>query len=350
MSDDRCALTWKAAALADGRLEGADRTSFEKHAAGCEDCRAEQKALAKLYADIRARPVTEPSEIEHARRRSALLNRANERFVGRPPVSRARCAAVAAVLVVAAGGAIYARRATVSPASPHVEDARPPQYEATAAPHATWRTRSEGATARIDLADGTLIFQVESVGPKQRLVVMLPDGEIEAAGTRFTVDVVLGRTKSVSVADGRVVLRRRDDRELTLHAGEGWSRTEPAAAEAIVAAEAAPAAASGGPTERPRRIATKSAARASTSAGERFDEAISSFVHGSYARADTQLIDFVREFPHDSRCEDASFLSAVARWRMGDASGARTQAQSYLGAYPQGLRRDEAQHIVDAVR
>jgi TolA-binding protein len=179
---------------------------------------------------------------------------------------------------------------------------------------------------------------------------MLPDGEIEAAGTRFTVDVVLGRTKSVSVADGRVVLRRRDDRELTLHAGEGWSRTEPAAAEAIVAAEAAPAAASGGPTERPRRIATKSAARASTSAGERFDEAISSFVHGSYARADTQLIDFVREFPHDSRCEDASFLSAVARWRMGDASGARTQAQSYLGAYPQGLRRDEAQHIVDAVR
>ncbi len=89
---------------------------------------------------------------------------------------------------------------------------------------------------------------------------------------------------------------------------------------------------------------------ATVHAGEKFDEAIGSFVHGSYGLADAQLAEFTRRFPDDARCEDAAFLSAVACWRMGDTKGARARAEAYLSAYPNGLRRGEAQHILDDAR
>ena len=78
----------------------------------------------------------------------------------------------------------------------------------------------------------------------------------------------------------------------------------------------------------------------------KFDEAIGRFVRGAYAQADVELRAFADELPLDARCEDAAFLSAVARWRLGDGSAARARADRYLTAYPAGLRRSEAQHIL----
>lgn len=355
MSEQRCALTWKAAALEDGRLEGADRTSFETHAARCEGCRAEKQAVARLYAQVRAVPVADVAPLEHARRRGALLARANERFAGRPRTNRLVWGLVASSVL---GLGVYAVAVPRAASTPVVaaDDAVPPRYEITEVRHAVWRHRLENATARIDLADGAASFEVERFGPKQRFVVMLPDGEIEVTGTRFSVDVVLGRTKSVSVAEGHVVFRRADAREMTLHAGEAWSRTDAVAAAPDHATQPSPSSSAaprlGAPPTPERRPGANAAgsAKPAAHAGEEFDEAISSFVRGSYARADEQLVAFSRKYPHDSRCEDAAFLSAVARWRIGDTAGARARAQSYLDAYPSGLRRAEAERIVAATR
>ncbi len=105
--------------------------------------------------------------------------------------------------------------------------------------------------------------------------------------------------------------------------------------------------------EQPSPAAVVSIARAEASAAPslaaaKFDEAIGSFVRGAYAEADVSLRDFAARFPGDARCEDAAFLSAVARWRLGDGPGARARAERYLERYPNGLRRSEAQHILTA--
>jgi ferric-dicitrate binding protein FerR (iron transport regulator) len=371
VSAERCSLAWKAAALEDGRLDGADRASFEDHASRCADCRAEKKALAALYAKMRALPAADVSQLEHARRRGALLAKANERFVGPPPRTlRSRWVLLALVVVLASGtSALVSRRGRSVARSPTRELTAPPHYDVTEGAHAVWRTRSDGSVARVDLADGEASFYVASHAAPQQFLVSLPDGEVEATGTRFTIDVALGRTRRVSVADGSLVFRRKDEHEMTLRAGEGWSRTE-VAQETPEATANAPAnvnpagiAAGGRPMPassivaglaRPSMHASSSSSAPPSGvppvtrrAGEKFDEAISSFVQGSYGRADVELDEFMKEFPHDARCEDASFLRAVARWRMGDATGARTRAESYLETYPNGLRRSEAQHIVD---
>jgi hypothetical protein len=350
---------------------------------------------------VRELPPQPLSPLEHARRRSALLEHANARFLGERLAPRARWALAAALVLALGVTAALARRSmqatssntSATPSSSVAADTSgPPRYEVAEAPHAIWRTHEEGSTARIDLADGVASFHVEHLGARQRFVVALPDGEIEVTGTRFSADVALGRTRSVTVVEGHVVLRRKGEREMTLRAGEGWTRTDPVARRAPptdpsdpmsrVASGSRPAASSvasvapgssgalgasgalgvlgvpGPPSAavRSRPAVSAHVARGpaelspSRRAGERFDEAISSFVHGSYARADRELVEFTKEFPDDARCEDAAFLSAVARWRLGDAAGARARAQSYLDAYPNGLRRTEAQHIASDAR
>lgn len=66
---------------------------------------------------------------------------------------------------------------------------------------------------------------------------------------------------------------------------------------------------------------------------------------GDYGRADALFESFAREFPNDSRAEDALFLRADARARRGDREGARRAAADYLKRYPNGFRRAEAQRL-----
>lgn len=83
-------------------------------------------------------------------------------------------------------------------------------------------------------------------------------------------------------------------------------------------------------------------------AGIAFDEAVASFKSGSYDEAERQLERFTRRFPGDPRAEDATYLRAVAAWRLGQHERAAALARDYLDAYPTGLRRPEAQSIAEA--
>ena len=70
-----CAQAWQAEAVEDGRLSGAERESFERHAATCADCRRERLVLAELRAAGERLPLTEPAGSLKATPRATLSTR-----------------------------------------------------------------------------------------------------------------------------------------------------------------------------------------------------------------------------------------------------------------------------------
>jgi len=360
-----CPLAWKAAALQDARLEGADLASFEDHVTRCADCRADWEAIAAVDEAARALPFESLAPLAHARQRAALLARANERFLRPPRRWRPWGLALLGAATVAAAAAYVVGRTPPLVLAREPSGLGAPRCEVVTSERALWRAQSDGTTARVDVADGEATLVVGELVAPQRALIQLPDGELDAATSRFTVDVALGRTRSVRVVEGHVVFRPRAAEPVVLGPRDGWPRST--AATARTPEDRVPAiegvlpsvSAANGPKAPPPlstasassgSVATTTAARRARLASSMFDEAISSFVHASYAQADHELRDFIADYPDDSRCEDAAFLSAVARWRMGDVPGARARAASYLKAYPSGLRRAESQQIVDGAR
>jgi TolA-binding protein len=97
---------------------------------------------------------------------------------------------------------------------------------------------------------------------------------------------------------------------------------------------------------------SSSAAAESVEAGQRagagadFAQAMAAFDAGDYGRAEGAFFSFERRHSGDARCEDATFLRAVARARRGDAAGASAIAREYLERYPSGLRVREARQLI----
>jgi hypothetical protein len=313
--------------------------------------------------------------LELRRMRVKLLQRAHARRTRRQPRARtvwglAGIAAIAGAAIIA--GAAATRPLASSRATPSRVVASPagPGFDFVNVEGATVTSRTEGGITRATLADGVAAFHVEHVGPSLRFLLALPDGEIEVRGTRFVVKVAGARTQSVDVAEGVVVLRLRGDFERQLVAGERW--TAPALAEAPTAktrelesplpgpvktlshalalppAPASPASPPLADLEGSSSSAASSDAvrrNAQLAASERFASAIAAFQAASYGQADGLLESFALDFASDARAEDASFLRAVARSRMGDAPGAASLARAYLQSFPRGLRRREAEEL-----
>jgi hypothetical protein len=276
--------------------------------------------------------------------------------------------------------------------------------------HADWSAKHVGGASLVTLRDGVASFHVEHVAAAARFLVELPDGEIEVRGTRFVVDVKAGVTRSVTVSEGvvwlrlgqRLVVLKRGEAyradEVAAAVGVApppapsaapassaspvasrvsapvavsaaqvsaaltaerepsapGSRREPDPTTSIGAASSSAAAArasnvplgSARPALAPAVApSTEVTARAPT-AGARFGEAMSAFRAGDYGHAEALFAAFAREFPSDSRLEDAAFLRADARARRGDAAGASALARDYLKRYPNGLRRPDAERLV----
>jgi hypothetical protein len=378
MSRPACPRAWEAEAVADGRLAGADRSSFERHAATCEACAHEVEAMASLSRVMGELVAPDMTALELRRMRVKLLQQAHARRTHRQP--RARTVWVLAGIAAVAGAAIIAGAAATRPLgssrptpSRVVASTAGPAFDFVNVEGATVTSRTEGGITRATLADGVAAFHVEHVGPSLRFLLALPDGEIEVRGTRFVVKVAGARTRSVEVADGVVVLRLRGDFERKLAAGERWTAPAPAEAPAAKTRELEsplpgpvktiahalalpPAPASPAPPPRADLEGSSSSATSSDAvrrnaqlaASERFGSAIAAFQAARYAQADGLLESFALEFPSDARVEDASFLRAVAHSRMGDASGAASLASAYLQSFPRGLRRREAEELARA--
>ncbi len=371
-----CAQAWQAEAVEDGRLSGAERESFERHAATCADCRRERRALAELRAAAGRLPLSEPAPLERRRQRQLLLRRARE-LGQRSDEAFRRWPALALALLAASVGLFALSRSVDAPRPPVATVAAPaPTYRLSATPSTRWRILESGAALRLRLDIGDVELQVDKLSAGQRFVLELPDGEVEVVGTRFRAVASALGTEQVRVSEGRVALRLAQRAALSLAAGESWERAPeektkekegrgviPAAPDAGVrapspAATAATGRASGVARARPSKHSAGSQPRPSSSAaadfeagqragaGADFAQAMAAFDAGDYGQAEGAFLGFERRHPGDARCEDATFLRAVALARRGDAAGASTIAREYLERYPSGLRVHEARQLI----
>jgi hypothetical protein len=356
-----CPRRFEAQALRDGRLAGSERTSFERHASACPGCGREVQALEALAQALRAglpdsgRAVVD--ELHAQRERARLLaafedvNVASQRSARPSWSGRARRRLVWPVgLVALAAGCFVLWR--VRPGTV------PVRAVASAVVHgddsATWSVRTEGNREEVTLQRGSLWIHVDhrsqagSPPGNHRLLVVLPDGELEDTGTIFSVSAEHGRTTHVAVAEGSVVLRIRGQRPITIGAGGTWPpQIEPSApARPNVAPASAAAAPHRPPAPRPtppRPRATRSLAAAVADPAVDFRAAWASFAAGENRAAAGAFTTFLVRHPRDPRAEDAAYLRIIALQRCEATGEMKAAAQDYLRRFPAGFRRAEVE-------
>jgi len=339
-----CAQQWQAEAIEDGRLSGAERVSFERHAALCEVCSKEIADLARIREIMTRASAVEKSPLERKRLRMDLLRRADGALHPSRTFSFGRAAAFAMAAAACALLAIFGTRIWLG--RPRAaQSLGAPAFDVAESGPARWSNERRSAMAHVDLSDGALWIHVARIRHEQRFVLTLPDGEIEVLGTRFLASVADGTTRHVEVAEGVVALRLIAEPVRVLRAGDVWDRPIAEVSPGAGAAAAEPGRES---DARPARSAHATASPETTATEpppDPFVAGVQAFRRGDFAAADDMLAHFVRDMPSDPRIEDALFLRAVANGRLGRNMIASDLARAYLARFPKGLRRPEAARI-----
>ena len=359
-----CPRLFEAEALRDGRLVGAERLSFLRHLDSCARCSREVVELQTLADRLCNSGAEADADELHARRERTRLLAAFDAKLAPPERTLAArgwlaCAAAASLLVLSFF--MYFRARSV--AAPDTERAVVVHADGSA----SWSRQSEGPVEKILLERGALSIHVDHARQRQRLLVVLPDGELEDIGTTFTVSAEAGRTTRVSVVSGSVVVRIRGQAPLALRAGDTWRPSQaagdstcpncepPPAAGATSAAIIPPSAAPASPlsstrVQGARTAVTPSDRRASPAASAEgheptpsldFRAAMMLLDSGDNGAAAARFSSFLNAHPRDARCEDAAYLRVIALQRTGDVGSMREAASRYLRQYPNGFRRAE---------
>jgi hypothetical protein len=358
MSARRCPRLFEVEATRDGRLTGAERASFERHVAICSVCSGERRALERLALALRASSREETGDL-HARRERTRLLAAFDRALLGPTQRRvspllACCLAAALVAVALVGVRLRSPASVRSLWVRWRANGAAPSFAATAAVvraqgDAIWSSRREGDRERIVLSRGELSIHLDHSQGEGRLIVILPDGELEDIGTTFAVSADADHTTRVAVTEGRVLLRLRGRSEITMGPGDSWVRETPAPVPCATAPLAVAPSAEPAPSEPsshpPRSPLPAASARALGDASSDFRVAIDALERRDNPRAATLFAEFLGKHPGDRRAEDAAYLRAIALQRCGDAVGAKDAAREYLRLYPYGFRRLEMEPL-----
>ena len=357
-----CPRLFEVEALRDGRLTGAEVTRFQGHVRACTACAQETRALAELGDALRSVPSSPEAHELHVRReRTRLLAAFDASLVPAPRRGRSKLwlGAVAALALVMSLLALRFR-----PSLPVTPVATSPEsVKVQAATTTKWSRRAENQLETITLETGTLSIRVDHQVPHRRLLVLLPDGELEDIGTTFSVSAAAGHTTQVTVEDGSVILRLRDAPPLTLRAGDSWIPAPAPASTASAAGQAPARPLPAVPSANPPplaplgastpRIAASQAAGAVVAVPDAnrpdpaadFRAAMSAFTGGDNARAASLFDAFSNQHPRDSRAEDAAYLRVLALQRAGNVSGMKQAAAEYLQRYPRGFRHAEVEPL-----
>jgi ferric-dicitrate binding protein FerR (iron transport regulator) len=217
MSPDTCNRVRDA--LAAGNVFG-DAALLE-HAKDCDVC-ASELAVLKKRRDFRdAFPVLSSIADESKRAPTSARASAHPANLG---ASRRHLLIMIAALIAIVGFLFRTR----TPAAPPQDEAATvhPKFRISNLENALFESKVEGGTVRSSLTRGVAAFHVERLGPRQRFLLTLPDGDLEVRGTRFVVIIEGGKTKQVDVAEGSVALRLHGRAEMLLSAGERWPSAE----------------------------------------------------------------------------------------------------------------------------
>ena len=218
MSATPCPRLFEAGAMRDGRLTGAERASFSD-TSPVHGVSREVQALEDLAESLRASP-PDPAAVDelHVRRERTRLLAAFDGALLAPRRSwgvghRLLGSAAVAPLVIAILVLPRMRR-----------PAEAPGHASSAVVHAdttaVWTERMVGERENVVLERGALWIDVDHSSGEGRLLVVLPDGEMEDIGTTFMVSAEDGRTTRVAVEEGHVVLRLRGQAPIALGPGD----------------------------------------------------------------------------------------------------------------------------------
>ena len=340
-----CPRLFEVEALRDGRLAGAELGRFQSHLGLCPVCADEARALHALALDLLAPSDFGEADELHVRRERTRLLAAFD--AGLMPAGRPRAAKSWRVPVFALGAlwllgllALIFRPARPVPAA-HTPAKPPEAVIVRADSSAQWSRRLEAHVETVVLVSGALSIRVDHALSQRRLLVVLPDGELEDIGTTFSVSADAGQTTHVTVQDGSIVLRLRGKPPLALGAGEAWSPPETAAA--------VPSSAPRARTPRVKMMplgipAARIDAPASDPSAD-FRAAMAAFNGGDNARAAAGFFAFLRQHPRDPQAEDAAYLRILALQRTGDSAATKQAAQDYISRYSHGFRHAEVEAI-----
>ena len=318
MNPTQCSESWLVEAIRDGRVAGAERTSFERHLATCNTCRDQSRNMASNLERLAQLPSGLPDAFTLRRERRALLRAFDSSLLANaeaPTRWRVRLAFVCAV----ASATLLAGLFLV-----HRSTRRSSWVDVATDAEASW---SEHRTERVDqltLKNGHFHLSIHRPTSAERVTIALPDGEVEDLGTELTVWIDGGRTSYVAVDRGSVVLRLHGAPETKLVAGDHWRQAanvaQPASMPAVSDREA-----NHQTSESPARVVAHTKPAKATAAVP------------SKAAIDRGAAQLSRE--------DAAYLHALALLEAGQRTEARAAADEYLREYPDGFRRLEALSI-----
>jgi len=352
-----CPRLFEAEATRDGRMGGAELASFARHTMACPACRREAQRLEELAEALRASDGAQPDELHALRERTRLVAAfdvtltKDDRSESRAPAwRRGRWAAAAAALV--AGALLFPGPRRAPPIGPA------PGLIVQPGTAAVWSKRSDANSERVVLDDGELLIHVDHARRQAKLVVVLPDGELEDTGTTFTVSVANGRTARVAVHEGGVVLRIRGAQPVAIAAGAVWIPQPPQQAAATPTAPAGDPRPSPGPARA--RAQSPIVSRTATARpvdlpdaadpGAEFRAAVALLGAGANREAAGAFARFLLRHPRDPRAEDATYLRVIALERGGAIQETRRAARAYLQLYPTGFRRTEIEQLSRSIQ
>ncbi|MGH7440999.1 MAG: FecR domain-containing protein [Polyangiaceae bacterium] len=352
MSAPSCPRLFEAEAMRDGRLGDAQRASFERHTVKCPACAREVQELDRLAGRLRT-TLREPGDELGSRRERTRLLAAFDRELLAP--KRSGHPAWRRVLWPATAVALMAALLLVWRVRPRGE--RPARIEALPAvvyadPATAWSEAVDGNREVVTLDHGALSIRVDHAASARRLVVALPDGELEDTGTTFMVSADGGRTTRVAVQEGSVVLRLRGQTPIGVGAGGVWTPAAPPATASERPSGTPPidppsATPSQWPSVRPgaRTPRVPPSAEVAPDLSADFNGPMAALNRGDNWAAAEGFASFLASHPGDARGEDAAYLRIIALQRCGDGSGTRAAALTYLRRYPTGFRRAEVEAL-----
>ena len=345
-----CPRRFEAEAMRDGRLVGAEVTSFERHLTVCPVCAQEVQKLQEL-GDALCTLATndeDADELRVRRERTRLLAAFDATLVPSEGTHRRRTwvFGLSAVSLLAAGLLVNARarnEKSAMPIHPVDTDAVIVHADSTT----LWSKHIDGAVEKIVLERGALSIRVDHTRHKGRLLVALPDGELEDMGTTFTVSADAGHTTRVTIQEGSVVLRIHGQPPLTLRADDTWTPALPSFPSACASCESPAPANSNGRLSLPAapRATTPRSASTPPDSSVDFRAAMAALDRGDSSAAAMRFAEFLRNYPRDARAEDAAYLRVIALQRAGDAESLKWAAREYLRRYSTGFRRAEVEGL-----
>ena len=317
MSAPKCLRLWIVEAVRDGRVKGTERDSFERHLPTCTDCLDESSRLDELGEMLRHLPVDQPDALAVRRQRQRLM--AESDAIRMRQVRSAWPRGLTYAISIAAGvGLIFGLwRWSHHDAIPIAQSTPEPIIDVRPEPGARWSHIRTDDTNGVQLDEGMISLRIQRRAAVGRIVIVVPDGEIEDFGTVLRVRVAETRTVGVTVEEGNVAIRIRGLPEVRLGPGGSW------APEPVTAIDVPPAP---NPVVARRSVPTANSSSPRTRAGADRDASAAAEAARSSEANDA---------------EDLAYLEVVKLARDGKATEARSQARKYLLSFPNGFRRVE---------